>query len=117
MDFNRSGLGFFTWHGSQIPEERHLRTFMEGLRLVMSPIFALRWLLVKGVPAILLGLSGSAAKIAEFSSMLANIEIASYLLVGGIIAAVAALAVAGYELYRYRDAAKRLASRWAESAR
>jgi hypothetical protein len=89
---------------------------MEGLRLVMSPIFALRWLLAKGVPTILLGLSGFVATVAEFGSMLADIEVDSYLLVGGIFAATVGLAAAGYELYRHWDAATRLLSRWIEAA-
>jgi hypothetical protein len=89
--------------------------FMEGLRLVMSPIFALRWFLAKGVPTILSGLSGLVAKVAEFGSMLADIEIGSYLLVGGILAATVGLALAGYELYKHWDAAKRLLSRWIEA--
>jgi hypothetical protein len=52
----------------------------------------------------------------EFGSMLADIELASYLLVGGKAAAIAGLAVAGYELYRHWDSAKRRLSRWINSA-
>lgn len=88
---------------------------MEGLRLVMSPIFALRWLLAKSVPVILSRLGSLVTKVAVFGDVLAGIEFGSFLLVGGIIAATVALAVAGYELYRHWDAAKRLLSRWIEA--
>jgi hypothetical protein len=90
--------------------------FMEGLRLVLSPIFALRWLLAKSVPVILSRLGSLVTKVAVFVDVLAGIEFGSFLLVGGIIAATVALAVAGYELYRHWDAAKRLFSRSIELA-
>ncbi len=54
--------------------------------------------------------------LAEFVVMFAAIEFGSILLVGGIIAATIALAIAGYELYRHWDAAKRLLSRSVDSA-
>jgi hypothetical protein len=72
----------------------------EGLRLVLSPVFALRWL---------------ASSVADFGAMLAAVRLASYFVLGGIAAAIVGLAVAGYELYRHWDAAKRLLSRWIEA--
>jgi hypothetical protein len=72
----------------------------EGLRLVLSPVFALRW---------------QASSVADFGAMLAAVRLASYLVRGGITAAIAALAVGGYELYRHWNAAKRMMSRWIES--
>ncbi|MGA8569101.1 MAG: hypothetical protein WB580_15020, partial [Candidatus Binataceae bacterium] len=90
--------------------------FMEGLRLARAPILALRWLLAKSVPAIISGLRSLLTNVAVFVDMLAAIEFSSLLLVGGIIAAAVALAVAGYELDRHWNTAKRLLSRWVESA-
>src|SRR6266851_3494571 len=47
--------------------------------------------------------------------MLAAVRLASYFVLRGITAAIAALAVGGYELYRHWNAAKRMMSRWIES--
>lgn len=47
--------------------------------------------------------------------MLGDMTFGSFLLVGGIIAVAAALAVVAYELHRHWDAAKRILSRWADS--
>jgi len=70
-----------------------------GLRLMLSPAFALRWL---------------ASSVADFGAMLAAVRLASYFVLGGIAAAIVRLAVAEYELYRHWDA-KRLLSRWIEA--
>ncbi len=108
---------------SKILKSDLFEPFMEGLRLARAPIFGLHWLLAKSVPAIISGLSGLVSSVAAFTDMLAKfvvmfvaIEFGSILLVGGINAATIALAVAGYELYRHWDAAKRLLSRSVDSA-
>jgi len=67
---------------------------------MLSPVFALRWL----------------ASAADFGAMLAAVRLTSYFVLGGILTAIVRLAVAGYELYRHWDAAKRLLSPWTESA-
>jgi hypothetical protein len=107
---------------SKILKSDLFEPFMESLRLVGAPILALRWLLAKGIPAIISGLSGLVSSVAAFTDMFAKfvvmfaaIEFGSILLVGGINAATIALAIAGYELYRHWDAAKRLLSRSVES--
>jgi hypothetical protein len=108
---------------SKILKSDLFEPFIEGLRLARAPILALRWLLTKSVPAIISGLSGLVSSVAAFTDMLAKfvvmfagIEFGSLLLVGGIIAAAAALAIAGYEPYRHWDAVKRLLSRSVDSA-
>jgi hypothetical protein len=108
---------------SKILKSDLFEPFMEGLRLARASILVLRWLLAKSVPAIISGLSGLVSSVAAFTDMLAKfvvmfvaIEFGSILLVGGINAATIALAVAGYELYRHWDAAKRLLSRSVDSA-
>jgi len=53
-----------------------------------------------------------AVRIAELAAALVNSSLGCDL----VIAAIAGLAVAGYELYRHWDAAERLLSRWTESA-
>jgi hypothetical protein len=53
----------------------------------------------------------SLGTLADFVTMLADFSLGWYL----VIAAIAALGVAGYELYRHWDAAKRMMSRWIEA--
>ncbi len=77
-----------------------IEPLQEGLRLVLSPVFALRWL----------------ATAADFGVMLAAVRRTLYFVLGGILAAIVALAVAAYELCGYWDVTKRLLSRWTESA-
>jgi hypothetical protein len=107
---------------SKILKSDLFEPFMEGLRLVGASILALRWLPAKSVPAIISGLSGLDSSVAAFTDMFAKfvvmfaaIEFGSILLVGGINAATIALAIAGYELYRHWDAAKRLLSQSVDS--
>lgn len=74
--------------------------FKEGLRVALSPVFALRWL----------------ASVVDFGAILVEVRLASYFVLGSIAAAIVGLAVAGYELYHHWVAAKRLLSRSIESA-
>ena len=101
---------------SKILKSDLFEPFMEGSRLARAPILALRWLIGKSIPAIISGLRSLLTNVAVFVDMLAAIEFSSLLLVGGIIAAAVALAVAGYELYGHWDTAKRLHSRSVDSA-
>jgi len=96
--------GFFALFGlgmiSKLLKGALIEPLEEGLRLVLSPVFALRWL----------------SSAADFGAMLAAVRLTSYFVLGGILAAIAGIAVAGNELYRHWNAAKRLLSRWIESA-
>ncbi|HVB82182.1 MAG TPA: hypothetical protein VNE82_19800 [Candidatus Binataceae bacterium] len=80
--------------------------FLLGLRDVL-------WLSRKlGMAEVLVWLVRIAVRIAELAAALVNSSLGCDL----VIAAIAGLAVAGYELYRHWDAAERLLSRWTESA-
>jgi hypothetical protein len=74
----------------------------EGSRLLLSPVFALRWL---------------ASRVGDFGAMLAAVRLASYFVLGGIVAAIVELAVAGHDLYRHCEAAKRPLPRRIEAVR
>ena len=85
------------------------KPLQEGFRAVQSAIFALRWLLVRGASAALPWLSILSAAAAQYVAMFAELSLGWYVVIAG-------LAVAGYEPYRHWAAAKRLLSRWMESA-
>jgi hypothetical protein len=74
-----------------------IRPFQEGFRVMQSGLLGVRWLLSKVAPAALIRLGKLFSKAVEFGASLFDIPLASYLVVGGIVAAVVGLAVAGYD--------------------
>jgi hypothetical protein len=90
--------------------DKLIEALIKGWRVVLSPVSALRRLLVRGAPATLLWLSRLASEVAQYAVIFGERSLGWYLVIA------AGLAVAGYELYRHWDAVKLPLSRWTESA-
>lgn len=82
----------------------------KGFRIVLSPVSAFRWLLNTGAPLIVSWFMESLAAIGRSVAIFIELSLGWYVVIA------VALAVAGYELYRHWDAAKRLLSRSVDSA-
>jgi hypothetical protein len=82
----------------------------KGFRIVLSPVSAFRWLLSTGAPLIVSWFMESLAAIGRSVAIFIELSLGWYVVIA------VALAVAGYELYRHCDAAKRLLSRSVDSA-
>jgi hypothetical protein len=81
-----------------------LKSAKEGLGV-------LRWLVTTGAPLIVSWLTRPFWTIVRSAVALGDLLLAWYM----VIAAIATLALAGYELYRHWDAVKRRLSRWSEA--
>jgi hypothetical protein len=91
-------------------QTKFFEPIITNAKVLSSPFFALRWLLLRGAPATFLRLSRLTSEVAQYVATFAELSFGWY-----VIGAFG-LAIAGYELYRHWDAVKRLLSRSIESA-